>query len=859
MTLFASLRGRPLFIGTAQIAVGDRQLDRILRSLDPIEAALSEIFELLGLEILVESYGALPVTGILVSVMLGGYLLMRADLTTLLVSIPRFFVRSLTAPFRLVIRRLSNPGGTVEQKRNRTTVPDGDRSSSLSSLDDETLSEAIRRLHERAGEVTGPAIREEVEAIQEEITSESKHADKDSVELISDAHERSVADTMAVAPEQITEEGSYLIRNDQYVRILFVASYPGRVRFGWLDELFMRNINVRVSYHITPRDSQSMLARLGIRAARVLGKIQRKEEQSKYNTIEEETRLKNINRLRDRLAEGVTKAYDFGLYLEIIADSLEQLDSDTAEIEQVLAESNCRIVPLHDRQRRGQIAIAPLAHDNIRGTQVMDTESLGTTFPFIEPSVVHPTGVLFGFQRSTGTPVIVDRFSNALSGQNCLVSGKIGSGKSYFAKLFTWRRLMIDPEVEALIIDPVGASGDGFNEFVRALGGQVITVDGTTTINPLEIRAPTEEDQHSGKAFARKIDSVLGMCRSSFRGDFSDQEASILMRAIRFAYLRNGITDDPTTHDNESPVMQDVLDILKQMAMGRNPRDFLEVPEELENFISAIEMSTDTSGAAVSEQESQFIQRNREKEAAYAQAVRLGLEDFQEGGKNSYLNGQTTVDINARVVQFDVSAAVDGGNDPLLMHVVLDWLFQRMKASDRPNMVVVDEAHYMLRQQGALDTLELVARHSRHYNAGLTLISQTVDEFLRNDQTKTIYAQCDLRALMRHEELSIDACETLGLSMDERNAILTAKPGKGGEYSESLLYVSGVGNVRLKIFSSPYEDAILSNERNPWAFLYEGGYLPWSAIPSASQEDAWSYLTDDSRREIYETYVENTP
>jgi type IV secretory pathway VirB4 component len=436
-----------------------------------------------------------------------------------------------------------------------------------------------------------------------------------------------------------------------------------------------------------------------------------------------------------------------------------------------------------------------------------------------------------------------------------LISGKIGSGKSYFAKLETWRRLMIDPEVEVLIIDPVGGE-TGFTDMVNALDGQRITVDGTNIINPMEIRRDSSGEQR-GDAYEQKIQSVLGMCKSSFRGDLSKQEEGILLRAIRFAYLKKGITPSPETHDNESPVMQDVLDILKEMSQGRSPRDFMEVPPELESYISAIEMET---GGADEDQASQneFVQRNREKEATYAQNVWLGLEDFQDGGQNGYLNGQTNVDINARVVQFDISAAVDKGSAPLLMHVVLDWLFQRTKGTDARNQVVIDEAHYMLGQDNALDMLELFARHSRHYNSGLTLISQTVAEFLHNDQTRAIYGQCDIRALMRHEDLGQEECEALGMTEQERQFVLQAKAGNTSDHSESLMHIGEIGKVRIKVLSNSYEHNVIDDGADPWAYLYESGMISWWDIPEDKQREAWPYLDDESQREIEQEYQELT-
>lgn len=736
---------------------------------------------------------------------------------------------------------------------SRTSSTNGDMG--IDEDEDEYVTEALNRLDNQDKSATGEALRQEIDAIQEEIDDDSGVSTGQTAAL-QDLDEREIADTLAVAPEELTEEKSYIKRNGKYVRQMIIATYPGRVQYGWLDRLFTSSVNVRVSYHINPRDPSNMKNVLNIRAARITSKLNQKKRNGKLNTKEEESLLEHINRLRDGLTEGSLSIFDFGIYLEVIADTEEELENSTGQVSQILQQSNARVVPLYDRQKDAQSSMAPLGKDTLQSTQLMDTGALGTTFPFIEPSVVHEEGVLLGFHNVTNTPVVVDRFNGPnLSGNNMLISGKIGSGKSYFAKLETWRRLMMDPEVEVLIIDPVG--GDtGFTDMIRALDGQRITVDGDSIINPMEIRQDTSDDK-KGDAYEQKIQSVVGMCKSSFRGDLDKQEEGILLRAIRFAYLKEGITPDPATHDNESPIMQNVLDILKEMSQGRSPRDFMEVPPDLEGYISSIEMAT---GGGENDQSNQneFVQRNREKEAEYAQNVWLGLEDFQDGGQNGYLNGHTNVDIDARVVQFDISAAVDKGSAPLLMHVVLDWLFQRTKGTKARNQVVIDEAHYMLGQDNALDMLELFARHSRHYNSGLTLISQTVAEFLSNEQTRAIYGQCDIRALMRHEDLTQEECEALGMTEQERQFVLQAKAGNTSDHSESLMHIGEIGKVRIQILSNSFEHSVIDDGFDPWAFMYENDMLDWWDIPDEKQRAAWPYLEDQSKRAIEAEYEEMT-
>ncbi|WP_181685392.1 VirB4 family type IV secretion system protein [Halorhabdus salina] len=704
---------------------------------------------------------------------------------------------------------------------------------SKDDLDTELLTEAARRLDQSNEDISEETLSEHIEAVQEDTHSE----DSTDIGVLENEKTRSESARVNVAPDRITETQSYIKRlgdsgKERYARILIISSFPNRVALGWLDQAFTSGLSIngaelRVSYQIWPRDSEQMKRKLDVKATRLTSQIRRKKSDGKLNTIEEEKQLSHVDRLREGLTEGSTKLFDFGAYFEVIADSEETLDEATKELKQILSQSNARVTTLYDRQLEAQNSVAPLGTDSIKNTQIMDLESLGTTYPFTDKSVVESSGVLMGFQMSTNAPIIVDRF--AQSGHNMLISGKIGSGKSYLAKLVMWRRLMMDPDTEVLIIDPVG----GFGDVVEAVDGQKVTIGNQTTINPLEIKQVESIEDIEGDPYDDKIRSVMGLFESHFRGkrELSKEEEGVLRRAIRYAYLERGITKDISTHHQHSPQIGDVIAVLGQMSNGDPPGEFLDVPESVRSEITTI--NTETS---VEERE------QAERIADYAHSVLLGLEDFKQGGQRSNLNGETNVRLEDRIVQFDLSSVADGSNEGLIMHIVLDWLFQRAKANTENMVVMIDEAHYMLGHEQALDMLNLFARHSRHYGSGLTLISQTVDEFMTNSKAKEIYDQCDIRALMRHQDIGDKAIEALDLTPRERDFVLQAQAGNSAAYSESLLYVTDEGKMRMRVISNDFEHHVIDGDMNVWALLYDNEMVDWTDIPDDERQSVKQIL-----------------
>lgn len=771
----------------------------LVLQIDSVRTVTEMIYDRLGLGWFVDTYGALPAFGLLLGVIVIGWGL---------VTVGRSHIGGVGG---------GSSGGIDGQGRD---------------VDDDLVAEAARRLQRSDDEITSEALQAELADVEDDAGGDPDAA---RLGLTRDGTERSEAAKVSVAPDRLIESESFVKRRgefgEKYARNMILSSYPSRVAPGWLDAFFTSGLStndaeVRTSFHLFPRDAETMKRKLDVRATRLTAQLKRKQEEGKLNTTEEEQKLQHVNRLRDGLTKGSTKLFDFAVYFEVLADDEETLNEATQEVKQLLSQSNARATTLYDRQRQAMQSVAPLATDPVRNTQIMDLEALGTTFPFTDTSVVEATGVLMGFHMATNTPVVVDRFEQ--SGHNMLISGKIGSGKSYLAKLTMWRRLMMDPETEVLIIDPVG----GFGDVVDAVEGQRITIDRHSIINPLEIKQVEEGEATEGDPYDDKIRSVMGIFEAHFQGkrEMSKEEEGVLRRAIRYAYLEQGITKDVDTHDRESPTIQTVLDILESMAEGEPPNQFLDVPAAVEAHITTINTETE-----VGEAEQDRARRQANRIADYAHSILLGLEDFRHGGQHANLNGETNVELQDRVVQFDLSSVADGSNEGIIMQIVLDWLFQRAKSNTGKMIVMIDEAHYMLGHEQALDMLNLFARHSRHYGSGLTLISQTVDEFMNHPKAKEIYDQCDIRALMRHQDIGEDAIDALDLTERERDFVLQAQAGNSAAYSESLLYVTSVGKMRMRVLSNDFEHHVIDGDLNVWAFLYDNEMVPWKRIPDHEQ------------------------
>ncbi len=169
-----------------------------------------------------------------------------------------------------------------------------------------------------------------------------------------------------------------------------------------------------------------------------------------------------------------------------------------------------------------------------------------------------------------------------------------------------------------------------------------------------------------------------------------------------------------------------------------------------------------------------------------AAAGRLGtfLDVFRTGSLRG-LNGPTTLGELRAPVAVDLSHVPE---DQLPFHLtyLLDWLYGRLRDRPGPKLVVVDEAHLLARHDATLEFLDRVVRHVRHYDAGLFLLSQAPDDFLRTPSGRSLLRNLYATGFLRLPEVSAEARAFYGLTAAEAEWLPKARLPREAGYAESL-------------------------------------------------------------------------
>ncbi|ELZ19718.1 hypothetical protein C475_22274 [Halosimplex carlsbadense 2-9-1] len=640
------------------------------------------------------------------------------------------------------------------------------------------------------------------------------------VSAVESLEERENLDKKLVAPRAMDRHPEFQVRDERLSQILTVTGFPRKVGLGWLVPLTLADVNLRLSLHINPRDPAKVRKQLQRRYTQTTTALTLKSRKGRTDTHQDELERDDLLRILQDVIRGTTKIYDIAIYIELVADSRDELEAMRERVDSILAEQDVETTVLRHQQIDANGSIVPLATDTIKNVHPIQLEALGTLFNLVEPPIYDDEGILLGFD-DTSRPVILDRYAH--SGFGAVISGKTGSGKSYARKLEIYRRLLAEPDVQCVLFDP---AGDDYPFFAEKLGGEVIRFGGAQKVNPMDIEPPAEGVGASEDTYPLTVRSVVEMLNTHYeeRGGLPAAEEGMAIQAAHYAYLSKGIVlGDYDTYANESPIIDDLIRGVQVISAGglfEAVEKGVASPAEIGHFQELGVLSEDgepITDTPVSVPKAVFTPSDTHREVA--QALEPKFESFKPGGINHNLNGQTNLDLNSRLVVMDMSSFADTGEMPLILHSMLQWAYLEAKRSPSRFDVTFDEAHYLLGRASTRDLINLFIRHARHYDAGLTLMSQTAHEFLRTEERREVYENCDIKMLFYAQSVADVTKEYFDLSPAEVKFLQSAPRGQESGYSGCLLSTTRHGRRRLEVHSGEFEHHVIDNNLDPWEHI----------------------------------------
>lgn len=549
-----------------------------------------------------------------------------------------------------------------------------------------------------------------------------------------------------IAPSSIETDFSYIRVGNRFCQTLFINGYPRYVSSNWLQPLIDFDHELAISFFIYTTTASDVLGGLQRKIAEMEATISSDMQAGHVINPKVTAALEDAMSVQNSLAKGIERLFQLGLYISLFSDSLDDLKQNSKRLSTTLGALLLSAKPATLQMDEGFKTTLPMGQDRVNITRNMDTTSLASMFPFSSATLTQNKGILYGINQENASLIIFDRFS--MENANEIVFGKSGSGKSYLIKLEILRSFMFGAEV--IVIDPE----DEYRQVAETLGGEYVTFSGSSPvrINPFDLAGVYQEGENE---LGQKILSLHALLKIAL-GEMSPSMDAILDRALVQTYKDKGITSDPKTQTRTPPVMGDLSNVL------------LGMPEP------------------------------------DAQELALRLERFVKGSLAGVFDQQSNFNITNSITVFSLRQIEDELR-PIAMHIILDYVWTRVRKTLRKRLLIVDEAWYLMRYDDSASFIFGVAKRARKYYLGLTTVTQDVADFVANQYGKAILSNSSIQVLLKQGTSSIDdVVDIFSLSRGEKNLVLSAGVGEG-------LFFAGQNHVAIQVVSAPFEHEIITS------------------------------------------------
>ena len=500
-----------------------------------------------------------------------------------------------------------------------------------------------------------------------------------------------------LCPDSMEFQPDHFRLNDRWGRVLYLQGYASYIKDSMVSELCELDRDLMLSIDILPvptdeavREVQNKLLGVETNAAN----WQRRQNAAnnfsamlpydiEQQRIETKEMLGDLTNRDQRMM--------FGLVTMVhLADTKEQLDSDTESLLTVARKHLCQMSILRWQQKDGLDTVLPYGLRKITALRTLTTESTAVFIPFRAQEIMQDGGIYYGQNAVSKNMIVADR--RKLLNGNSFRLGVSGSGKSFSAKEEIVS-IALSTDDDILILDPESE----FGYLTEALGGEVIRVSAAsdTHINALDM------DKAYGDArnpLIEKSQFVLSLFEQLVGSEgVSAKEKSILDRCtyeVYREYMANNYTGQP-------PTLKDLYQIL------------LKQPEP------------------------------------EARGLALSAELFITGSLNTFAQ-PTNVDTKARIIAYDIRELGEQLM-PLGMLVTLDAIFNRVIQNwkrGKTTWVFADEFYLLFRYQYSADFFYKLWKRIRKYNGLVTGLTQNVDEILRSDTARLMLANSEFLILL---------------------------------------------------------------------------------------------------------------
>lgn len=535
-----------------------------------------------------------------------------------------------------------------------------------------------------------------------------------------------------ICPDSLSFRRNHFEFGDQFGRVLFLRTYASFVTDDLISNLTEYARNLILSIDMIPVPTDEAVKEVESIILGVDTDITRwqQRQNSKNNFTAEVPRTMEQKRENSREYMDDLTMRDQRMIFSLItivhtAGSMEELDADTESLIAIGKEHLCDISPARFQQEDGLNTVLPYGLRRIHALHTLTTESCAVAIPFRAQEIQDPGGLSYGINEVSKNPLICDR--KRLVSPHAFYLGVSGSGKSMGMKS-TIMNVALGTDDDIIIVDAEREYGT----LARSFGGEVVEISPHSIhhLNPLEI-VEGYEDENPIAQKSELITSIL--------------EQQMANGAISGSY--KSIIDRCTAN------------IFKPYLRGKAPAPLL----------------TDWRNE---------VMRQPEPEA---RELALTAELITEGSLNVFAHA-SDVDMSNRIVVLDLYEMGESLR-PTALVVTLEAIQNRVMENRKRGKftwVFLDEVYLYFKYHYSAEVLYRAWKRFRKYGGIMTAATQNVEECLRSDTARLMFANSEF--LMLFNQAATDRTELsslLHISDTQMGYVTDVEPGHG------LLRVSG--------------------------------------------------------------------
>ena len=534
-----------------------------------------------------------------------------------------------------------------------------------------------------------------------------------------------------ICPDSFEFKDDYFKMGNRYGRVLFLKEYASFIKDSMITELTELNRNLMLSIDVIPIPMDEAVKeaenrRLGIETN--ITNWQRKQNaNNNFSAIipyDMEQQRAESKEFLDDLTTRDQRMFISIMTMVITADTKEDLDINTDNLEQIARKGLCQLGILRFQQYDGLNLVLPIKSDfnRIRALRTLTTESLAVLMPFKVQEIRHENGIFYGQNVISKNMIIADR-KQLLNG-NSFILGVSGSGKSFTAKEEIAAIKMRDPNADIILIDPERE----YSKLVKAFNGEVIKISATSKnhINAMDMNA----DYGDGNPVILKSEFILSLCEQLIgSGNLGAKQKSLIDRCTANVY--------------------------RVFQQG----NYQGIPPTLQDF-------------------REELLRQNEPEA---KEIALAIELFTNGSLNTFAM-QTNVDTSNNLICYDI---LDLGKQlqPIGMLVVLDSILNRItsnRSKGKNTYIFIDEIYLLFQYEYSANFLFTLWKRVRKYGAFATGITQNVEDLLQSHTARTMLANSEFIIMLNQASTDkLELAKLLNMSEPQMGYITNVGAGEG--------------------------------------------------------------------------------